>query len=561
MTKRIFRSIFAVALTVLLAALVLILNVVNSHFTSIQFAQLRTETALAAHTLTNEGIGYFDELDSAMDCRITWIDGDGTVLYDNLYDPATMENHLARQEIQTALASGYGQSARYSDTLLERYIYAAQRLPDGTVLRLSMSQSSVLNLTISMSGSILLVLAATIFLSFYLARRLSRSIVQPINALDLDEPLSNTDYEEIKPLLRRLDSQQNQLRAQETELKKKQKEFNTVTRSLSEGLVLISSSGTVLSINPAAARLLEVTQNCLGADFSVANQNEAIAQLVDTALTGKKGEQTVTLSSGNYLAAASPVRSGGELSGVVLLLFDVTQKHQAEILRREFTANVSHELKTPLHVISGYAELMKSGMVLPADTTAFADKIYSETQRMIHLVENTLRLSRLDEGAADMQWAQLDLLEAAKTAMRELAPPAELAEVTLTLTGSAAPIRGIPQLVSAILFNLMDNGIKYNHPGGSVNISIRQKESETILTVADTGIGIPEDARDRVFERFYRVDKSHSKEVGGTGLGLSIVKHAAQILNARLELESSPGAGTTVTVVFPKPTDCPDQDS
>ena len=551
MTKRIFRSIFAVALTVLLAALVFILNVVNSHFTSIQFAQLRTETALAAHTLTNEGIGYFDELDSAMDCRITWIDADGTVLYDNLYDSGTMENHLARQEVSTALETGSGQSARYSDTLLERYIYAAQRLPDGTVLRLSMSQSSVLNLTISMSGSILLVLAVTIFLSFCLARRLSKSIVKPLNELDLDAPLSNTEYEEIKPLLRRLDSQQDQLRSQETELKRKQKEFNAVTRSLSEGLVLISSNGTVLSINPAAARLLEVTPNCLGADFSVANQNDAIAALVDAALTGKKGEKTVTLASGNYLAAASPVRSGGVLSGVVLLLFDVTQKHQAELLRREFTANVSHELKTPLHVISGYAELMKSGLVPAADAPVFAEKIYGETQRMVHLVEDTLRLSRLDEGAADMQWAELDLLEAARATMAELAAPAELAGVCLTLEGSPAPIRGIPQLVSAILFNLMDNGLKYNHPGGSVTITITPKETETILAVSDTGIGIPEEAQERVFERFYRVDKSHSKEVGGTGLGLSIVKHAAQILDARLKLESVPGRGTRITVSFP----------
>ena len=552
MTKRIFRSIFAVALAVLLAALFFILNAVNAHFTDIQFTQLRVETALASHAVTNEGARYFDKLDDTMNCRITWIASDGTVLYDNRSNSGTMENHLAREEVKSALETGYGQSARYSDTLLERYIYSAEQLPDGTVLRLSMSQSSVLNLTLSMSGSILFVIAVTIFFSFWLAKRLSRSVVKPLNELDLDDPLSNTDYEEIKPLLRRLDSQQNQLRAQETELKRKQKEFNTVTRSLSEGLVLISSNGTVLSINPSAARLLEVTQNCLGADFSVANQNAAIAQLVETALQGKKGEQTVTLSAGSYLAAASPVRSGGILSGVVLLLFDVTQKHQAEVLRREFTANVSHELKTPLHVISGYAELLKSGLVPPEDAGAFAEKIYAETQRMTRLVEDTLRLSRLDEGAADMQWANLDLYEIAKAALAELSAPAELAGVSLTLEGSSAPIRGIPQLVSAILFNLTDNALKYNRPDGSVTVAIRSGDEETILTVTDTGIGIPEDAKDRVFERFYRVDKSHSKEVGGTGLGLSIVKHAAQILGARLKLESTPGKGTAVTVFFPK---------
>ena len=552
MTKRIFRSIFAVSLTVLLFAAVLILNAVNSHFTGIQFAQLRTETALAAHAVSNEGASYFDELDDAMNCRITWIGADGTVLYDNRSDSGTMENHLAREEVRSALAQGYGQAARYSDTLLERSIYAAQRLPDGTVLRLSMSQSSVLSLTLAMSGRILLVVLILIIWSFLLARRLSRSVVQPLNALNLDAPLSNREYEEITPLLRRLDSQQKQLRDQSGELKQKQKEFNTVTRSLSEGLVLLNSSGTILSINPAAARLLDVTQNCLGADFSVANQNETITALTEQALRGKKGEQTVSLSAGKFLAAASPVRSEGAVFGVVLLLFDVTQKHQAEQLRREFTANVSHELKTPLHAISGYAELMKSGLVPPQDTVSFSEKIYSEAQRLIRLVEDTLRLSRLDEGTFDMQWTNLDLMDSAQAAVQELSAPAELAGVTLHLEGSRAAIRGIPQLVSAILFNLTDNAVKYNRPGGSVTLRIEDRENQVLLTVSDTGIGIPMDQQERVFERFYRVDKSHSKEVGGTGLGLSLVKHAALILGAEITLSSTPGTGTTVSVIFPK---------
>lgn len=552
MTKRIFRSIFTVALTVLLAALLLIMGALHSYFTDVQFAQLRVETALASHAVTNEGVRYFDRLDDTMDCRITWIAADGTVLYDNRSDFDTMVNHLERQEVRTALAQGYGQSARYSDTLMERYIYAAERLPDGTVLRLSTSQSSVLNLTLGMSGSIALVIAVTILLSYCLARRLSRSVVKPLNELDLDAPLSNQEYEELSPLLRRIDSQQTQLRHQSMELKQKQKEFNTVTRSLSEGLVLLSSGGTILSINPAATKLLAVTPNCIGADFAAANQNETIAALVEQARTGEKGEQTVSLSSGKYLAAASPVRSGGTVSGVVLLLFDVTQKHQAEQLRREFTANVSHELKTPLHAISGYAELMKNGIVPPQDMVAFSEKIYSETQRLIQLVEDTLRLSRLDEGAADMQWASIDLYNAAQATLRELSAPAELANVTLELEGGSAAINGIPQLVSSILFNLTDNAIKYNHPGGRVRLRITDGEKEVLLTVEDTGVGIPEEHRERIFERFYRVDKSHSKEVGGTGLGLSIVKHAALILNARLELESSVGAGTIVTVRFAK---------
>ena len=552
MTRRIFRSIFAATLTVLVAVLVLILAVLHDHFTDIQIEQLRVETALASHAVANQGMGYFDQLDDTMDCRITWVAADGTVLYDNRSDSDAMVNHLAREEIQMALSQGFGQTIRYSDTLLERYIYAAERLPDGTVLRLSTAQNSVLNLMLDMFWSILLVIIVNIFLSSFLAKRLSGSIIRPLNALDLNEPLANREYEEIAPLLRRLHSQQTQLQQQSQELKQKQKEFDTVTRSLSEGLVLLSSSGTILSINPAAARLLDVTPNCLGADFSVANQNEHINILVEKALTGKKREQTVSLSSGQYLAAVSPVRSGGVLSGVVLLLFDVTQKHQAEQLRREFTANVSHELKTPLHAISGYSELMKNGIVPAADVPAFSEKIYAEAQRMIRLVENTLHLSRLDEGEADMQRVPTDLYAAARQVISELSAPAELANVTVHLEGAPVSVPAIPHLVSGILFNLTDNAVKYNRPGGSVILRLEEKETHVLLTVSDTGIGIPAEHRDRIFERFYRVDKSRSKAVGGTGLGLSLVKHAALILGADIRMESIPDRGTTVTVRFPK---------
>lgn len=552
MTKRIFHAIVMAALTVLLAALVLILGALYTHFANVQMAQLREETALAAHAVANEGQGYFEKLDSGVVCRMTWIDAEGSVLYDNRSDSVAMENHLQREEVIRALDTGYGESVRYSDTLLERYLYAAQRLPDGTVLRLAISQSSVLRLVLGMSRFLAMVLLAALALSSVLAGRLSRSIVKPLNELNLEDPLSNREYGEIQPLLRRMDAQQRQLRAQAVELRQKQKEFNTVTRALSEGLVLLSSGGTILSINPAAARLLETTPNCLGADFAVANRNEEIAALVEQALSGQKEERTVSLSAGEYLAAASPVKSENSISGVVLLLFDVTQKHQAEQMRREFTANVSHELKTPLHAISGYAELMKSGMVQPGDMQAFSEKIYSETQRLVRLVEDTLRLSRLDEGAADMQWESVDLYEAAKTAMGELTAPAELKNVTIRLAGGKTVIRGISQLVSGIVFNLMDNAVKYNKDGGLVIVRVTDKKEQAVLTVADTGIGIPEEHRQRVFERFYRVDKSHSKEVGGTGLGLSIVKHAALILGADIEVASTVDKGTIFTVCFPK---------
>ena len=552
MTKRIFRAILTVALSVLAAALVMILGALYSHFANVQFSQLREETALAAHAVENEGLAYFDGLDSGTNCRITWIAADGSVLYDNRSDSGAMVNHLERAEVQSALKTGYGESSRYSDTLLTRYLYTAQRLADGTVLRLAATQSSVWNLLLGMSWFIVVVLGGAIVVSSVLADRLAREIVRPINDLNLDDPLANGEYEEIAPLLRRLEAQQRQLRAQERELLQKQKQFHTVTRSLSEGLVLVDSSGTILSINPAAARLLDVTPHCLGADFSAANRNETVSALLDQALSGQKAEQTVTLAAGTYLAAASPVTSDGVVSGVVLLLFDVTQKRQAEQLRREFTANVSHELKTPLHAISGYAELMKSGMVPQTDMTAFAGKIYGEAQRMIRLVEDILRLSRLDEGAAGMRWEELDLYDAAQSAVRFLSAAAELGGICLRVEGGPTVIRAVPQLVSGILFNLTDNAVKYNRPGGSVSLRIEDAGAEAVLTVADTGIGIPEEHRERIFERFYRVDKSHSKEVGGTGLGLSIVKHAALILGAQIALDSTVGVGTTITVRFPK---------
>lgn len=552
MTTRIFRCIFLVALMVLASSLIFVMWVLHSRFMQTELAQLKVEASLASQAVSNEGLPYLGSLDDTIDCRITWISPDGTVLYDNRSDTVEMENHLQREEVRQALETGYGQSTRYSGTLMARYIYVAKLLPDGSILRLSASQGSVLGLMLGMWDSIVLVIIAVLALSYWLSRRLSREVVKPLNELNLEMPLSNEGYEEIQPLLRQLESQQRQLRAQSTELKQKQKEFNTVTRSLSEGLVLLNSSGTILSINPSAAKLLEVTPNCLGADFSVANRNPAVAVLVEQALHGEKQEQTVTLSAGQYLAAASPVRSEGQVFGVVLLLFDVTQKQQAEQLRREFTANVSHELKTPLHAISGYAELMKSGLVPQSDMITFSEKIYQESQRMVQLVSDTLRLSRLDEGAADMQWDTVDLYEAAQHTIHELTAPAELAGVTIHLEGSSAYISAIPQLLGAILFNLADNAVKYNKPGGCVTIRIEDRASEALLTVSDTGIGIAPENQQRVFERFYRVDKSHSKAVGGTGLGLSIVKHGVQILGARMDLESEVGKGTTITVHFPK---------
>ncbi len=551
MTRRIFRAILFSGLAVLLAAMVLVAGTLYSYFTKVQFHQLRVEVALAAHAVEAQGLDYFDRLDDLLDSRVTWIGTDGTVLYDNLSDSGAMENHLAREEVIQAWETGYGQSARYSQTLLESYLYAAERLPDGTILRISTSRSSVFTLLLGILQPLLLVVLTALALSALLARRLAADVVRPLNRLNLENPLANPEYEEIQPLMRRLSFQQSQLRAQAQALTRQQQDFNTITQALQEGLVLLDRAGTILSINPAAARLLEVTPNCAGADFRVASRCDAINELVLQARQGQSSEQTLPLARGEYLAHAHPVLSGGQVSGVVLLFLDVTQKRQAEALRREFTANVSHELKTPLHAISGYAELLKSGLVRREDSLPFYEKIYAETQRLIRLVEDILRLSRLDEGAADMPRIPTDLYLLAREAVESLRPTAERAQVRLTLSGSSAPLEGIPQLLSGILLNLTDNAIKYNRVGGSVSVSVSPSQGEVVLIVRDTGIGIPPDQQERIFERFYRVDKSHSKEVGGTGLGLSIVKHAALIHRASIGVSSTPGEGTTLTLRFP----------
>jgi len=551
MIRRIFRSICLAVMVVLLATVGLILGVLHSYFTTIQLQQLRTETTLAAQGVTHEGIAYFDSI-PAMDCRITWIAGDGTVLYDSHHSSGELENHLERSEVRDALESGYGESIRYSDTIMEQSLYAALRLEDGTVLRLSNEQDSVLTLLLGMLQPMVLIIIAAAAPALGLASRLSKRIVSPLNSLNLNEPLSNKEYPEITPLLTRIDSQQAQLRQQADALKSHQKRFDTVTRSMSEGLVLLDNKNTVLSMNPAAARQFGTTRDCIGIDFLTVNRSAPVCELIYQALTGKKGEQNVQLGDVPYHMISSPVRTEGIVTGVVLLLFDLTEKQKAEALRREFTANVSHELKTPLHAISGYAELMKSGMVPPQDTPQFSEKIYTEAQRMIRLVEDTLRLSRLDEGGEDMAWNTVDLYAYALETVQHLSGPAELAGIRLELEGNSVPTHAIPQLVSGILFNLTDNAIKYNRPGGKVTIRITETPDSIRLTVSDTGIGIPDEHRERIFERFYRVDKSHSKEVGGTGLGLSIVKHAAQILGAKIELESTPGEGTSVTVDFRK---------
>ena len=444
-----------------------------------------------------------------------------------------------------------GESERYSSTLMEKSLYSAMVLDDGSILRMSVSQSGILTLLLGMLQPIIVVLIAAIALSLLLASRLSKRIVKPLNELDLDDPLSNEGYDELSPLLLRVYSQQKQLKKQSAELGQRQDEFAAVTASMSEGLVLLNDKGNILSINPAASRFLDTDQHSVGENILTVNRSLDLQELLSKALNGDQAEKIMDLQEGHYQVIASPVISDNTVSGIALLIFDVTDKENSEQMRREFTANVSHELRTPLHSISGYAELLKNGMVKTADIRPIASKIYDEAQRMVRLVEDIINLSHLDEGAGDMAREKIDLFEAAKAAALSLEPEAESADVSISVTGEPAVIVGIPQLIGGIVYNLCDNAIKYNHKGGSVSVIVRKNDDSAVLTVRDTGIGIPAEDQNRVFERFYRVDKSHSKEVGGTGLGLSIVKHSARIHGARISLESSVGEGTTVTVKFP----------
>ena len=551
MTKRIFKAICAASLGVFVVTMLLIMGVLYNYFSSVQQQQLKAQTALAVQGVEQQGMDYFQGLE-AEDLRITWIGAGGDVLYDSVTDSGSMENHLQREEIRQALAEGFGESSRYSSTLMKQYLYSARRLSDGTVLRLSISHNTILVLLLGMLQPILIVIAVALVLSFLLASRLSKRIVEPMNKLNLDEPLENEGYDELSPLLRRIYSQQQHLKAQQETLTRKQNELEAIVGNLEEGMILLDKDCRVITANQSALHLMDVRNpKVAGISLLSLNRNLELQEAVGQAMEGSSVTKKTTMHGRTIRIQAAAVGREQEMSGVAVVLFDITQSEQAEQRRREFTANVSHELKTPLQSISGYSELMKCGMTKPEDVQPFAQRIYSETQRLISLVEDIINLSHLDEGDS-YDWKQVDLFAAAREVVGSLRDVAAGKGVVLTLEGNAAMIRGIPELVRQVIYNLCDNAIKYNRPGGSVTVTVSQEDGCALLTVKDTGIGIPEGEQDRIFERFYRVDKSRSKEVGGTGLGLSIVKHAALLHNAKIQVDSRLGEGTTIRVRFPK---------
>ena len=550
MKKKIFRSIFLVAFVVLAACLLLITGALYSYFASEQSDQLYLQAELAARAVEGEGAEYFDGLDSSR-LRLTWIAADGSVIYDTDAEAGEMENHAEREEFREALATGHGESSRYSSTLSEETIYQALRLADGTVLRASSSPRTVFAIVLGMFLPLLAIMLAAVLLASYLASRLARRIVGPLNAIDLEDPLGNDVYDELSPLLTRVAQQKSQISAQLEELDRRREEFSAVTDNMSEGLILLDREGVILSINPSAARISSAGSASIGRDILTLDRSPELRALMERAAAGKHGEAVVERDGAEYQITASPVLTDGVSRGTVLLAFDVTEKLQAERLRREFTANVSHELKTPLHSIMGAAELLQDGLVKKEDQQRFLGRIRSEAGRLVALVDDVIDLSRMDEGESFPR-QQTDLLQLARDVAGDLAPAAEKRGIAVNVSGAGGTVNGVRQLLWEIVWNLCDNAVKYGREGGKAEVNVSPTAGDVAISVADDGIGIPAEHRARVFERFYRVDKSHSRATGGTGLGLSIVKHAAQYHNADISLESEEGRGTKITVTFPR---------
>ena len=544
MTSKIFRSTVFVAVVVLLCSLGVVMGVLYSHFSGVQVQQLKDELSLAVTGTEQYGNAFLENVEVDR-FRITWIDTDGTVLFDTRVDLTAMENHADREEIREAMEHGSGSAVRNSSTMTEQTFYEARRLRDGTVLRISANQASAWALMVDMLWPVLLIAVLAMGLSAVLARRMAKKIVEPLNSLDLEQPLSNDTYEELSPLLRRINQQHLQIDAQMRKLRRKADEFIQITSHMQEGLVVLDKETNIRSINSAAMQIFRADEACVGGSFFQINRSNVLRNALNDALDRGHGSTVQQIEGRAYRFDMSSIKSEGNLLGAVILAVDVTEAQNAEQLRREFSANVSHELKTPLQGIIGSAELLESGLAKPEDQPRFLGHIRREATRLVALIEDIIRLSQLDEGV-ELPTEPVDILALAEEVKAILQPSAEEKHVRIAVSGEGFCVVGVRRMLQEILYNLCDNAIKYNVPGGSVTVHVEHNR----LVVSDTGIGIPAEHQSRIFERFYRVDKSHSKASGGTGLGLSIVKHAVSYHKAEILLESTPGKGTTITIQF-----------
>ncbi|HEO2671806.1 TPA: PAS domain-containing sensor histidine kinase [Streptococcus agalactiae] len=550
MTKKIFRTTLSASLGIVLVTILMIMGFLYNYFNHIQREQLRTQTALASQGISFEGKDYFENLKTS-NVRITWVDNKGQVLYDTQSDAKHMKNHANRQEIKEAIKSGYGESTRWSATLTEKSIYAAQRLNNGTIVRLSVAQQTIFYLLLGMISPLAIIILLAIILSVLIARYIAKKVSEPLNNIDLDHPLSNDSYEEITPLLRRLDSHQAKIQHQKLLLQKRQKEFDTIISKIKEGMILLDDQARIVSINAEALKLFQINDDWHGRFMMEVSRDLTLKDLMDQGLKGKKKEANIGIENNHYRVLVRPTTDNNRVTGLVVLLFDVTDQLQMEQLQREFTANVSHELKTPLHVISGYSELLANQMVPNEEVPQFAAKIHKESERLVKLVEDIINLSHLDE-QEKLPQETVNLYDLTQKVLEGLQAKADKKHIQINFNGEEAILRGNPVLLNSLVYNLCDNAITYNHEKGQVNVTLKNSPDTITLEVSDTGLGIAEKDKKRIFERFYRVDKSRSKIVGGTGLGLSIVKSALDFHNGSIKVDSHLGQGTTMTVLLHK---------
>lgn len=551
MFKKIFRSSLLTAMIVLLASIFLIMGILHGIFENQLEDQLQKETAFIATAIENEGISYFDNLSKDGD-RVTLIDKDGTVLADSQVDVSKLENHGDREEVKQAETEGRGQSVRYSSTMTEKTVYYAQKLDNGQILRISADQFTIVTILLGISQPIAIVVIAAIVLSLILSTNVAKHIVEPINDLDLDEPMENTVYDELSPLLRKIAHQNSTIEEQLKEARQKQEEFRIITDNMSEGFIVIDNQMKILTYNAAALKLFGAEQKT-PENILALSRSKPFRDAIYKSLDGEHSQAEMTTDERVYSIISNPVYdTEQEVIGAVIVVIDITEISRREQLRREFTSNVSHELKTPLTSISGFAEIMKSGGTDEATVVDFSRSIYDEAQRLISLVSDIIKLSELDDGTIEYEPETVDLYTLSLEIASRLSPQAQEKKIHFTVNGEKAEITGVRKILDEIIFNLCDNAVKYNRSGGDVKVSVKNSADTVTVTVSDTGIGIPTVQQDRVFERFYRVDKARSKSIGGTGLGLSIVKHGVMYHNAQISLESKENEGTTVVINFPK---------
>ena len=551
MTKKIFKSIMLVSTVVMAVGLAFVLGILYKYFSKQISTELTKEAVYLQQGVEDEGVDYLEKIVDA-DSRITYIDTDGTVLYDNQADAAEMDNHSDREEVSEAFRYGKGSSVRMSGTLAEMTIYQAVRLSNKTVLRVSSTQYSAFALLGELVLPLCWILVFMVILAGIFASHIAKKIIEPVNALDLEHPEDNQIYEEISPLLSKIYKQNRQINDQLEVAKQQQEEFTIITENMQEGLIVIDRYTMILSANTSAWKLFKVDKARFGESVYCLNRSESFRKVIENVLQGEHEEMILKLDGNDFQLTANPVIREGNTVGAVLLLVNVTEKLERENLRREFSANVSHELKTPLTSISGFAEIIQDGFVQPEDIKKFAGRIYKESQHLIQLVEDVIQISRLDEEKAPYEWENVDVYQLSRNVCKSLGEKADKLNVHLYVGGENTTLRTVRPLLEEAVYNLCDNAIKYNRDDGNVSILLDENVENVRITVKDTGMGIPKEDQNRVFERFYRVDKSHSKEISGTGLGLSIVKHAVTFLHGSITLKSEEGLGTEITMEFPK---------